>query len=268
MFSLRFAGCVQAAIEDYDIFKTLEYQQTSSSAPIAASKAFLNFELDVDNPGELGSVVVSYGGPASPVSLTASGTSFLYQSGYVTPAQLDSDFPNGIDYTFTTSGGTLGAGSRTYSLSATPSYPGVPALTGNSYNAIQSITTLDPVTLTENGFPTPSGVQFTDGYQVLTITKDSDGSVAFLDGLISPTTTSFVIPSGSLEPSTTYHLELEYFTRIATFDDGFFIASSQRTYVEKTEIGFTTTAAGVPEPVTTALLALPLCLLRRGRLKR
>ena len=255
---IMFAGAapLHADLNLIDMFRNVEYNQTSGAAPAVPSFYFVNLEAGMANPGDFTSVTVSYPGPGSPDTLTLeSSTEFGEGVSFATLSDMNAAYPTGT-YTFSASGGSSPAemASLAYALDAFTS--DIPALTASTFAALQGMNPADPFTFNFNSFTMNPDASFGNTY--LTVFGSS-----YTTGALPNTATSAVMPGGTLLPDTTYTYELDFIDRITGVDPLNGVP---------TEIGFDVRTDGTfttaPEPSTMIPLALAFVGVSAGRLRR
>lgn len=255
----------RADITSFNVFKDASYQQTSDAQPTSPIGYFFSSAVVYNTAGDVGSVSTTYSGPNSPLGYTSEpGNMFLYQTGFLSKSDLDTQYPFGGPYTFNISGGTLGSQSAVLNTPSTELYPSTPYLTGNSYSQLQGLNASQADTITVNGFTPPAGADAS--YVFITISQTSTNATVYSQTYLSPSTSSFTFAANTFAAGTTYNIDLDYTSRIDTQNAGFGNALGVVGFDQRTEISFTT--ASVPEPSSLALISIGLasaCMLLRRR---
>ncbi|WP_435018387.1 hypothetical protein TA3x_000359 [Tundrisphaera sp. TA3] len=259
----------RASITVYNLFKTIDYRQTSIAQPTTPVRYYGAAAVDFNNPGDLTGALVSSSSPNSPftLNLTGPGSAYYGTPAYATKAELDRVIPNGTAYTYRLNGGTFNGQAATLSTPASDSYTStVPFFTGNTYAALQNVDASRSILLTFNPFTAPAGT--TNASTFLKITRVADG-VPVYDMSGPSSLSSASVGANTLAAGTQYNLSIVYSSRISTPGAGFGGATSLISYDLRTELTFTT-AAAVPEPASIVSAAIgAVCVLgyrsrRRG----
>lgn len=245
---------LHASLVGIDLFKNVEYTQTSGAAPTVPGGFFLSFRAFF-HPGDFDTGSVTYPGPSSPQALSPSGTSLLIFQTALLPSQavMDAAYPFGT-YSYTVSNsGTSATQSADISYLADAYTADIPALTAATYAALQGMNVGSPLTLNFNGF-TPIGA---DAATFLTIFGSPFATS------VSNTTTSATIPANTLTAGTTYTFELDFTDRVSGANNR---VATQIGFDVRTDVTFTTALA--PEPGSMALGALGVAALAFGLRRR
>ncbi|MGA7156731.1 MAG: hypothetical protein WBY53_07795 [Acidobacteriaceae bacterium] len=108
----------------------------------------------------------------------------------------------------------------------------------------------------------------TDAYIFLTIFDDTTGTTAFSDTFLLPTTTSILLPGGTLAAGNSYRYEIDYSDRDAVAGTGG-AYDPEIGFDTRTDGTFTTAAvAPTPEPPSlvlcgSAMLLMAFCMKRK-----
>ena len=271
----------QAQVVFSDVGMNLEYEQTGPSTLTpynGGTNAFFDARNFYTNPSDFDGGVLTFPGPASPQNFNVSGLldccghfGMAYQTPFITPSDMATDFPIGITYTLTSTNSVTSASQSVDISFPTDIYAfSFPKLTPASFMALQNINPAAGLTLSFNSFvPDPSA----DGGQgFFSIFDFTSNSSVFNDSGFAPTTTSVFVPGGTFTAGDQYVFEL-------IFDD--FINGQDANGVNitarsdlRTRANFTVpTRTAVPEPATWTMLLLGIglagaSLRRRARLAR
>jgi hypothetical protein len=244
-----------------DIYGNQLYTQTGNGNALTFDGDYFFADLNSTVANPYTSASFTYPGPGSPQALnelSPPSADYHFQTGlFSSLSAMDTAYPFGT-YAFqggTTDTATLGYTANDYPLSS-------PYLTGTNYTSLQGMNPAQSFTFDFSPFDTGSNAS--DSYIFLSIYNVDSGAEVFTDGFLPATTTSAILPGGTLGPDTEYEYQLDYSNRnIVSGTGGQYppeIGSDIRTD------GVFTTAA-VPEPGSyTAVLAagfVVLLLLRR-----
>lgn len=219
-------GSARAEIIFADLGNNLEYFQsgpTTVTPYVGTTNDFLFGRVFYQNPGDFdggyqtnpdGTV---YGFNTSGLLDCCGHLGRSYQTGYLSPAAQQANFPIGT-YTLTATNSA-----ESSSNSVTIAYPGdiytsdVPALTGASYNALQNADPNADMTLSFNSFTPNPAADF--GQDFLTITDLNTAMTVLNDAGFSPDSTSVLLPAGTLKAGHHYSYELIFDDVIAGTSD-------------------------------------------------
>ena len=207
---------VKANLSDVNFYNNISYEQTSGAAPSTLNGYFANIGGNFQNVGDFDSVSATYPGPASPVNLTINGTNFNYGSVYdSTIAAQQSDFPYGA-YTITANNSVTNVTqSVTINYIADFFTSSLPALTAQSYNALNGLNSNNGYLISFNSFTPNQNVNA--GYTFFSI-FDAKNNMVFTSGGLSPSATSIFVPANTLLANTGYTYELDFTDRLYSTD--------------------------------------------------
>lgn len=233
----------------------VQYNQTANNTQGTNPTAFFSSYINYSNAGDITAATGTSGAVATgqaSFTYSPSGFSAIYQSGYITPAQLSDYMKQGTNFTANVSSGTLAGQSASVVYGSTLFPSAVPYLTGNSYNSLQGLNASLALTLTFNGFTAAAGASSS---QVdLVIYNPATDAVLYSESF-SPGTTSALLAANALKAGTTYDLLLDYGNIVSTSNVGFAGATFNADYDNRDFLSFTT-AASVPEPASLTLMAI------------
>jgi hypothetical protein len=259
----------RAGLTQFDSFGNMQYNQTANNTvPTGTPLNFFASRLFYNTAGDITAASGTSGSLPTFSYTNQPGQGYaLFQTGFISSAQLAAYQAPMTNLTFAITGGNLSGENGNSPAYSQPLYTSaVPYLTGNSYNSLQGLNAAQADTITFNGFSAVAGANESDIF--VTITNTSNNSVVYSTGLTN-TTTSLDIPANKLAAGTTYNLEIDYSSRLngtGSFNgtDTPFTAG----YDVRTEIRF---ATAVPEPASLALTAIgvasALLVARRRRAK-
>lgn len=242
------------------IFNNTTYDQTSDAQPTTPVGYWFNTGATFEVPGDYTTGTVTYPGTFSPITLSpVSATELNYSTSfYGSEAALSADFPFG-SYTITATGPSL-------TNTAVTDYEGnyftntIPYLA--NYGALQGANAATGIVVDFPSFTPDTGSS--EGFTFFTV-YDASGAV-WSDSFLSPSTTSLIIPAGTLTPGTDFTYELDFSDRL---DGGYnpdLQSYSEQGFDLRTDGSFST-AAATPEPSTWAMLILGFCGLGAKRIR-
>ncbi len=147
-----------AAVEFFGVTKGERFQQTSDAAPPSPSDFFGFMTMTASSSADLGAAQVTTNmvvpSPLSPFVLTpVYPGAFTFYKSETTLANLDTDFPNNALYTFSISGGTLGAQNTSLLVPPINLFPSkVPSFSGTTFNQLQGMNPAAPFNFNWSGF--------------------------------------------------------------------------------------------------------------------
>jgi hypothetical protein len=262
---LMFAGWsapgAHAQIVSADVGQNLEYQQTSGGvAPFNGGVNGFFFAREFAPPSAFDGGSVSFPGPASPQSFNISG--FLdccgnyglgYQTGYIAPADMNTNYPTGITYTITATNSVTLASESVQIPFLNPLYASVtPELTTASFNALQNLNPAAAITINFNSSPVNPLATF--GQDFFTITDLTTDMTVVNDAGLPSTTTSVTVGAGTFTAGDSYAFELIFDNGVqGQYGD---VATTARSDLRT--LGYFTVPTGVPELSTWAMLLIGL----------
>ncbi len=257
------AATARADIAFLDSFKNLTNEQTGNGNSLTFNGAFYSADLNTTVPNSYTSVTMTYPGPGSPLNIPqATTTNYHYQTGLLSKATMDADFPFGT-YTFTgATGGPPDVAS--YDYTSDDYATSLPYLTGTDYSSLQGVNPAAAFTLHFNPF---TGFNTSNSFIFVSVYNETTSTTVFNDGFLSPSTTSVTIPAGTFTPGDQYDYEIDFSNRLSIPSPG---ASNeaQLGFDVRTD-GLFTAGSSVPEPATITLCALGLTVLvRKNRMRK
>ena len=244
-----------AAVEFIGVTKGETFQQTSDAPPSTPNSLFGFMDLTASSSADLTAAQVTTNdvvpSPLSPFTLAPlyPGT-FTFYKGEASLAALDTDFPNNALYTFSLSGGTLGAQSTFLLVPPTNLFPSqVPAFSSATFDQLQGMNPAVPFQFTWNGYTPAANINVASTYLQITNVSGDPGANYYYSG--SNTLTSQVLPAGSLVPGATYQASLTYDANIVAPDYVFPGANSIVSYSIETDVVFTAGGSGPSNIVGT-----------------
>ena len=263
---LALALPASAQVTGYNLFEEDFLNQTGPSTVTSNTwAATANLTLSSSTDASLVTVTPAGQSADALVASPTDATSYSYRATFFSQADMEAAFPRGQVYAYNISGGTQGSdsGNLSFPSSTAFTYPSaVPSFT--DYSALQNLNVSQAFTFTFSGFTALTGssdqsLLFLDIY-------NSSGADVFSDDFLSASTTSVILPAGTLMAGATYTATLDYSNRQTTTDSGFGASSGGVTPFAgldySTSAVFTTAA---PEPSMAGMLLAGILLLVLGR---
>jgi hypothetical protein len=240
----------RAVITSYSLNQFADYVQTNNAQPASGSFDFFPTIRYTDSADLTGGGVF-YNDVQSSFRLDTplpSGSGFFISAlfNYSTRAELEAAFPDGTDYIYTISGGTLGI----QAAALDPFRPvrrfvdDVPFLTGTTYSQLQGLDPSQPFTVTFNGTsfaPIPE-VFNSKSFSI----SPASGGASIFNVSLDPSDTSTLLPANILAPNTPYNFSLGYTRSTFVPNAGFGGASSFTSSLTTTTGSFIT--GSLPDP--------------------
>jgi hypothetical protein len=253
-----------SAISFVDIFGNAAFEQTGNGNTLSLNGAFFSADLNSTVANAYTSASVSYPGPGSPRNLAqTSPTDYHFQTPFFSSlSAMETAYPFGT-YTFH---GVDGGGTDTATLDYTADdYPqSNPYLTGTDYTSLQGMNAGQNFTL--HFSPFVAGSNATDSFIFFTIFDETKGMTVFNDGFLPSTTTSVLLPAGTLTPGDLFDYELDYSNRDIASGLGGAEFAPQLGFDVRSDGVFTTAATPEPRSYAAVLgVALVMGLLLRRR---
>jgi len=250
----NFISPVYADVDEYEILKIQEYEQTANNVqPITPTEFF--FEVDISTTASGDFAAVNLGGaPASPVALFNDALSWKLFDQYMSKTALDNAYPNGNSYTLDTSGGNLGPFSEPITFGTENYSTVVPFFTGSTYNDLQGADSNAAINLTWN-LPSSGGAQVK--FVSVSIDEVPFNFLYFEELTVSDTST--MIPASTLSPNTDYIVFLQWSSDIDDTRTDFLTGEGISAFSLETRIEFTTAdvlVGGTFIPIDTTSLLL------------
>jgi len=273
------AGSATAGLTEATIFFDSEYQQISpiSVIPVnGGTNDFFSALGVVNNFTDFNVNGITVQVPTSPpttnilstpvIVILEDGTSspaYRFQTSFLTPTQLATQFPTG---SYVISANNTGTGAH---VSASINYTGnhfanVPTLSAGTYSALSGLDPDQPFTFNWTQFIPDTSIN--TPLEFFTIVNAASQSVVFSQTFLSNTITSITVPAGTLLPNTPYSEELIFSARIAETDPAMIMCMATGTTCPgRTEVAFETRtitdfttgiAAVVPEPLRSPFSSL------------
>jgi hypothetical protein len=254
-----------ASVLEWRIVKSQNFSQTSATTTVA-NGASADALLITDDPADFSSIVFS-GNTTGPLSMTQDADEWEAPFNFASKAAMDAELPNNTTYSFSTSGGTLGAITETVQVTG-DAYPTVvPILDAGTFN---SLTTFDVAQDFVFSWNTPSANVTAVNLQIVDLAdNDLFDYLAFAPGAGqgSLIPTQVTMAGGTLQAGTAYGVFLEFAVGIADLGDtnGFQTGIGTYGFNYATDSAFTTAAAPAPAPATWLLFAPALMLCARRK---
>ena len=233
----NFISPVYADVDEYEILKIQEYEQTANNVQPTTPTEFF-FEVDISTTASGDFAAVNLGGaPASPVALFNDALSWKLFDQYMSKTALDNAYPNANSYTLDTSGGNLvDPFSEPITFGATDNYSTVvPFFTGSTYNDLQGADSNAAINLTWN-LPSSGGTQVKS--VEVSIDEVPFNLLYFEELTVSETST--MIPASTLSPNTDYIVFLVWSSDVVDTRNDFLTGEGISAFALETRIEFTT----------------------------
>jgi PEP-CTERM motif len=228
-------------------FGNISYEQTGNGNSLTLNGAFFSADLNsgVANSYNSASFVAPAGLPTTLTQIAP--TDFHFQTSFfATLADMEAAYTFGT-YNFSAeSGGGTDFASLVYNeddYSLTDPY-----LTGTTYSSLQGMNASQAFTFNLSPFTPGTAPTQTDALIFLTITDTTTDTTAFSDGFLPSTTTSIVLPGGTLTAGDSYDYEIDYSDRDSATGTG---ADNPPLLGFDTRTDGTFTAAAVTPPTVT-----------------
>jgi hypothetical protein len=210
-----------AQVTNYAAFRITYFHQTTNGVQPAAPdspKAYVfRAQLFMVHPGDAANVVVKPPGNRTYNLSPVTPTEVDYDSSYAGIKSLfDTLFPSG-SYQYTINSGATAAN---LTEPAAEMYPGaIPYFTSNTWTLMQTVDPANALNVTWNGFTKDPGAD--SAFVFLRILNEATGNVPFSSGAMSPGTTNYTVPGGTLKYGITYRVELTFSNRTNSLSAGF-----------------------------------------------
>ncbi|MFT6242252.1 MAG: hypothetical protein ACJAQT_004355 [Akkermansiaceae bacterium] len=194
-----------SVLPDWRINKARNYNQTAANtAPTTPIFWDLWALVETRNPNDIGSVTMSGGGLASPLSFFNEGEGeWTYEKDYSAQAALDADFPDNGTFTITVSGGALGTRVQTININSA-AFPPVPYLTGALFDEARSLDPADDFSFVWND---PMG---SATHLVISSETNEGGEEYFSEKSLIGSTTIATVPANSIPDNILCYGYLEF----------------------------------------------------------
>jgi PEP-CTERM motif len=279
------ASPASAGLTDFSLYWSAEYEQTGPTTVVPfnfGTNYFFNSLADVNSATDYDVNGLTVTVPTSPTTqYTMNGPSgsspfieYLYETGYMTSSQLNSNFPSG-DYVLNAVNTGTGASAQvTLGYDGTSFFSAPPALTAASYDGLSGMNARQPYDFVYSPF-VPTGGNYARIF--LTITDLATDNVVFSDTFLNTGVTSITLPANTLLPGTAYSEELDFSTRTQTNDPTMIncvgsdpsqcagLGLTELAWDSRTIANFTT---AIPEPSTWAMMLIGFAGLGYGAYRR
>jgi hypothetical protein len=240
------AGGASAAVNEIDIGLNPTFQQTGATT-VVSTGAFFSARAFLDSASDFDGGTLTFPGAGSPVTLTPGpDLTVAFGDSATTLAGLNAAYPFGT-YAFHLTNSVTSASqdaSLDYTVAADALSP--PALTAGSFNQLQGLNAASDFTFDFNAFdPSPNA----DTNFLFLNVSDADGNTVFSANPASLATSIFMA-GGTLAAGQTYTFDLLFDSRIVGMDGDV----GTEIFFDSHTGGAFTTAGGVPEPATWAML--------------
>jgi hypothetical protein len=255
---LAAAPGANASIVFYQLVTATAYTQTGDVQPATPSSYVALEQLGSSSAGDFTGASFSGGGTAATTLSDLNGVYQAVQS-YSTQAALTAAIPNSTIYTFSLTGGSYNGQTATVTSFASNEYPAtVPYLTGTTFNSLQNANAANAIELTFN-------YDGAFGSAAVAINNSGGGNV-YEDATIPAGASSILIPANTLQPGTSYSLDLSDLA--ASITSGFTPAATGLVQEgDITVVNFTTAPVPLP-PAAWLLLSGIAGIAVLGRMRR
>jgi hypothetical protein len=247
-----------ATVTNYDLFNSAFYSQTTAAQPAAPADFLFDSRIFLDAP--ISGATSNLHAPNNvDYSMGTSGTIFDHSQSFADQATLSATYPSGT-YTFSLQSNQISPNSQsgTVNLSATPFYSqSVPFFT--NFTSLQMIDPNQATAFNWNTFVTNPSAPLSQIF--FSIFDNTTNMLVVNQFFADPTTTSFVVPAGTLTAGDNYRASLFFSSRDPNTGSGFNGINGLVGFDRATDMAFTPLAA-VPEAgssaffLTTGLFAL------------
>lgn len=267
------AAVAQAQVTFSDVAKNLEYLQTGDTTvnPLGGgTNAFFYARTFFPAASDYDGFNLTFAGPASPQTGNISGllgSYYLgYQTGYMTKAALDANFPTGISYNLSVTDSTLVNPTTTVVVPYAADIFTSAIPTVSNFTALQSLNPALATTIDFNSFTPNAGA--TLGQDFFTIYDLTAGGAPFNVAGFSNSATSLTVAGGTLIAGHDYEYELIFDDLLAGTDPVSGVPYNTRS--DQRTLGFfDVPSSAIPEPATWAMMMVGIglagaALRRRG----
>jgi hypothetical protein len=241
-------------VSEYGLFKIQGYQQTTNALPAMPDTFYCSLRVDTLTQSSITGGSVTWSGPDSPATLTFLSTGSangvpIWEYWWPSPSftaksDLDTNCPAG-SYSFSISGGTLGAETAPFTGTADAYSTSVPAVDAPSFAAVQAYNPSTVVTLSTVTHAQAAGTQFSATWLDLddVVANTTVASSYGADGGVL----SLQIPAGTLTPAHDYEVSVYFSDRVLVANAGF-STTSEAAFDLNTVVPFETLLAdgGIP----------------------